>query len=422
MRAARRVVNFDSALLLSGAMVASGVLTYAFHITAAKVLGAGAYGEIALLWGAVFLIAIVLFRPLEQTLSRWIAERLSEGQELRTVLWAVGRIAVGAFGLVLAAAAASWSTVTQQLFNGDGWMTGFLVAAVVGYGASYLVRGVLGGVRWFGGYGVVLLADSIARLLVVAPILLVPSTHVAGAAVVVAAFAGAVAPFLAPRRWLPALRGGSPGPAFDYRGALKFAAPAGVVAAADQLIVNGAPLLVIVLGHGTARAAGIVFAATMLVRAPVYVFQGVAASLLPNFTLLASGDREQLRLVLRRTMLVLVCAGTLIVAGIALVGPAMMRIIYGGEFAASRSNLVLLGASIAFYLAAATFLQALLAIRRAGDGAFAWSVAAVVLCAAYVGTPGSELTRVSVALLAATAANAILHSVLLARALRHARA
>ena len=64
-------------------------------------------------------------------------------------------------------------------------------------------------------------------------------------------------------------------------------------------------LLVIVLGHGTARQAGIVFAATMLVRAPVYVFQGVAASLLPNFTLLGSGDRAQLRRVLRRTMLVL---------------------------------------------------------------------------------------------------------------------
>jgi O-antigen/teichoic acid export membrane protein len=418
LRAARRKVNFDATLLLSGAMVISGVLTYAFHIASAKALGAAAYGQIAILWGSVFLLAIVLFRPLEQTLSRWIAQRLGDGHELRTVLKAVGWIAAGAFGLVLAAAAASWSLITQKLFDGDDWMTAFLVAAVIGYGASYLVRGVLGGVRWFGGYGVVLLADSVARLVFVVPIVFIASTRVAGAAVVAAAFAGAVAPFLAPRKWLPALRGGTPGPSFDYRGALRFAAPAGVVAAADQLIVNGAPLLVILIGHGTAKAAGIVFAATMLVRAPVYVFQGVAASLLPNFTLLGNGNPRELRLILRRTMLVLGGAGVAIVAGIALVGPTMMGLIYGDEFAASRTNLVLLGASVAFYLAAATFLQALLAVRQQVEGALAWSVSAIILCLTYAAATGTELTRVSAALLAATATNALLHRLLLARTLR----
>ena len=57
------------------------------------------------------------------------------------------------------------------------------------------------------------------------------------------------------------------------------------MAGADQLFVNGGPLLVVVAGGpGATRAAGIVFAATMLVRAPVYVFQGLAAALLPNLT------------------------------------------------------------------------------------------------------------------------------------------
>ena len=35
---------------------------------------------------------------------------------------------------------------------------------------------------------------------------------------------------------------------------------------------------------GSRSEVGVVFAATMLVRAPVYVFQGFAASLLPNLT------------------------------------------------------------------------------------------------------------------------------------------
>jgi O-antigen/teichoic acid export membrane protein len=118
-------------------------------------------------------------------------------------------------------------------------------------------------------------------------------------------------------------------------------------------------------------------------------------------------------------MFVLLGAGAAIVAGVALVGPTVMRIIYGGEFAASRTTLVLLAASVALYLAAATFLQALLAVRRSVDGAFAWTISAVILCAAYVAMPGTELSRVSTALLAATATNAVLHRVLLARALRH---
>ena len=43
-------------------------------------------------------------------------------------------------------------------------------------------------------------------------------------------------------------------------------------------------------GAGSTKAAGLAFAATMLVRAPVYVFQGVAAALLPNLRDLNAAD------------------------------------------------------------------------------------------------------------------------------------
>ena len=147
-------------------------------------------------------------------------------------------------------------------------MTAMLIAGVAGYGASYLVRGV-GGVRWFSGYAVVLIADAVGRLAVAAPLLLIASPHLAAAAVAAAGGIGAVAPFVWARRWCPELRGGEARAPFDARGALRFAAPASVVASADQLLINGAPLLVIVLGTGGTAEAGVVFAATMLVRAPV---------------------------------------------------------------------------------------------------------------------------------------------------------
>jgi O-antigen/teichoic acid export membrane protein len=414
-QSSRRTVRFDSALLLSGAMVVSGVLTYAFQILAARRLGAEAFGQIAALWGGVFLLAIVLFRPLEQTLSRSIANRLAQGQEIRSVLRSIGLVSAGAAVAIAIAAVLGWSSVTQGLFHGDSFMTAMLVVGVAGYGASYLVRGVLGGVRWFTGYAVVLLADAVGRLAVAAPLVFVASPHLAAAAVAAAGAAGAVTPFLWARRWLPDLRSGRHGDAFDARGAVRFAGPAGVIAAVDQLLINGAPLLVILLGTGGTKEAGVVFAATMLVRAPVYVFTGVAASLLPNFTLLGNAGRQELGHVLRRTVSILAGSGLVILAGVAVVGPKAMDILYGRGFGVSRVDLVLLGGSVALYLASATFLQALLAFDRGLSVALAWVAAAATLVCSYLAVSGNEVQRVSIALVAATAVNAALHGALLWR-------
>ena len=79
-----RGAALGGAWLLPGAMIVSGVLTYVFHILAARTPGPTAYGQIAVLWGAMFLVAIVLFRPLEQTMSRAIADRLARGEEVRS--------------------------------------------------------------------------------------------------------------------------------------------------------------------------------------------------------------------------------------------------------------------------------------------------------------------------------------------------
>jgi O-antigen/teichoic acid export membrane protein len=419
-RQARVSPRFRSAVLVSGAMAVSGVLTYAFQILAARRLDSSSFGEVAVLWVAVFLVAIVFFRPLEQTLSRSIANRLAEGQEVASVLRSVAAVSVGIAALLAVATAAAWRPLTNGLFHGDPFMTWMLVAGVAGYGASYLVRGMLGGVRWFTGYAVVLLADSFGRLGLAAPLFFTSSRHLAAAAVAGAGLCGALAPLAFARVWLSDLRGGERGGPFDASGALRFAAPAGVVAGADQLLVNGAPLLVILLGTGGTKEAGVVFAATMLVRAPVYVFTGVAASLLPNFTLLAGAAGQELRAVLRRTSAVLVATGLTIVGGVALVGPSAMTILYGGRFDLGRLELVWLGLSVANYLVAATFLQALLALDCGASVAVAWTVAAGALVASYVLLPGTEIARVGLALVVATALNALLHVGLVGKVVRGA--
>src|SRR4051812_11431696 len=71
--------------LVSVATLAAGLLIYAFHVLAARRLGPDAYGQVAVLWAALFLVVIVLFRPLEQTTSRETADRRARGEEAGTV-------------------------------------------------------------------------------------------------------------------------------------------------------------------------------------------------------------------------------------------------------------------------------------------------------------------------------------------------
>jgi O-antigen/teichoic acid export membrane protein len=152
-----------------------------------------------------------------------------------------------------------------------------------------------------------------------------------------------------------------------------------------------------------------VFAATMLVRAPVYVFQGLAAALLPNLTTLyATEGARGLRSQVLRVAGILLALGTVVVLGAAVAGTFAMKVFYGSEFTASRWSLVLLAAGVAVYLAATTFSQALLALDAASRSARAWAIAGIGMVGLYFVLPGSYLMRVSASFAVATAVLGVL--------------
>lgn len=424
-RSRLRAVTKSSALLLSVGTLASGVLAYAFNVVAARALGPADYGPVAVLWAGMFLVSVVLFRPIEQTLSRGIAERVARGEDARAVVRSVGRVTL-VVGLVSAAAVlAAWTPVTDRLFAGHGVLTLALAAGIAGYGVSYFVRGVASGLLWFDGYGLLLLADGAVRLLLVLPLFLVASPAVAAGAIAAAAIGGALAP-LVTRAWqdgaggegpIPARLEGADTPGFELGNALGFAAPAAVIAAADQVLVSGGPLLVALAGGaGAAAAAGTVFAATMLVRAPVFLFQGLAASLLPNLTRFeALGDDEGFRRHLFVTSGALLGFGALLTVAALAYGPEAMHLMFGDGFAVGRGDLALLAGGVGLYLVAATLSQAALARGLTARSAAIWSAAAVTFVAVELTLPGDPFHRVSVAFAAAATVNAALFFPLVAR-------
>ena len=391
--------------VLSAAVLTSGLLAYVFQVLCARTLGADAFGQIAVLWATLFLVTVILFRPVEQTLSRALADRMTRGEEVRTVARAVSGLTAVVAVVLVATFALAWNTLTERLFLGNEVLTLMLALGVVTFGASYVARGAFGGSRWFTGYGLVLVTDAVARLLIAAPLLVVASVDLAAAALACGAVLGTLVPLFVGRHVVTrALTQRDHGARFQLGSALRFAAPASAIAAADQLLVNGAPILVMLEGGDDAsRAAGVVFAATMLVRVPVYLFQGLAASLLPNLTRMqATSGTGDLRRAVSRTVALLLTVGVLTVLAGASVGPSLMQLLFGADFQVDRLSLALLGAGVGFYLGAATISQALLALDFGARAAIAWVSSAVLFVALFVSLPGSELGRVSAAFAIAT--------------------
>ena len=391
--------------LLSVAMVASGGLAYVFLALAARTLGPEAYGRIGVLWAGMFIGVIVLFRPLEQTTARAVADRLARGTEVRTVIRSITTI----YGVVVVlgsvAAVLAWTTVRDRLFLGSDFLTAMLFTGTAVYGLEYVLRGMMAGGRWFKGYAVCLMADAIARVAVALPLVVVASQDIAAAGVAAAGLGGFLVPFVVGRRWLRTLNRDGDGARFHFGAAINFAGAASVIAAADQVLINGGPLLVMLAGgHSASKAAGVVFAATMLVRIPVYVFQGVAASLLPNLTRLHALEHTALfRQTLQRANRLLVLTTVSMTAFAAVAGPLSMGILYGSGYEAGHGELALLGLGVGLYLAAATYSQALLALDRGAQAAAAWTISALAFLGLYAVLEGGQLWRIALAFAIATA-------------------
>ena len=393
-------VDKSDAALMSVGTLASGVLAYAFNVLAARALGPAGYGAIGALWGGMFLLAVLLFRPVEQTVSRAVADHIARGEDSRPAV----RSAAWLTALVTAAAVAgcllAWAPITDRLFGGEPVLTVALVAGLAGYGVSYFARGLVGGVQWFGGYGLVLLADGAIRFVVALPLLIVASQTVAAVAIAAAAVGGAIAPLASRRRVnLRKLAGPRNGARADLGGAARFALPAAVIAGAEQVLVSGGPLLVLIAGgEGAAAAAGVLFAATLLVRAPVFLLQGVQASLLPSLTTFrARGDEASLHRATVKVAVILAGFAAALAAGALIAGPFAMELLYGDEFTAGRVDLALLCVGIGGFMAAGVFCQAALARSQAWAAARGWGAGAVAFVALELTLSGTAFHRVSVA-------------------------
>ena len=133
------------ASLLSIGVGLTGLVTYLYFALASHELSREDYGEVAVLWSAVFITVSILQRPVEQLLSRTISERESRGLPTAEPLRVAATIQLaGSLGFV-AVALLLRGPIQDDLLDGNETLYWIGLGAVAAYGASYFARGFLAG-------------------------------------------------------------------------------------------------------------------------------------------------------------------------------------------------------------------------------------------------------------------------------------
>ena len=366
------------ARILSIGIATTGLVTFAYFSVASYVLDDVAYKQISLLWSVLFITVSVIYRPIEQLLSRTIADRRARGFEhdhpLRTPL-----ILQLSFALAfLAIALLLRGPIQDDLFDGSSTLYWILVVAVLAYAASYFARGWLAGHQWFAFYGGLVFLEALSRL---AFAVAVAVGIAEGQSAVALGMAAAPLVSLVVVPWAFSRRPAAEERARDAdelglgRGG-RFALAVLAVMIAEQTLLNAAVLLVDVTAEDAA-VAGFVFNVLLIARAPLQLFQAIQGSLLPHLAgLEAREGRAEFARAIRVTILAIAGFAGAVALGLVLIGPFAMDLLFDDTFTYGRWGLALVAIGMGAHLAAGTLNQAALARDRAGTAAAAWLVSA----------------------------------------------
>jgi O-antigen/teichoic acid export membrane protein len=422
-----------SAVLLSGGIGLAGLLTYVYFSLASHALSREEYGEVVVLWSATFVAISVLYRPVEQLLSRTVAERRARSLPLGHPL-RIGAVIQGAIAATSAAAMLALRDPLQDdLLSGNETLYWILFAAIVVLGASFFARGFLAGRGSFGVLAGLLLAESAAR----AAFALAVAVGIAeGQEVVALGIAAApclsllVVPVALGRRTAlgdagsgsrpasgrpgqgeePAAIATTPGEPFTLAHGGGFAAAVLLIMLSEQTLLNAGPLLL--RATEGAAAAGFIFNVLMVARAPLVLFQGIATSLLPHLTRLRAGGalagEQAFRLSVRATTIAIAAFTALVSAVLLVAGPDLMQLAFGDKFSYDRAGLLIVALGMGLYLIATTLNQAALAQGQARRAAACWATCAVAFLVWSLVGPLDEFRRVEVGFAGAAALLSVL--------------
>lgn len=382
--ALRRYASDGTAYILAGTVVAS-LGAFLFQVVGGRALGPADFDPVTALLTVHFLVFTVLLLPVEQFEIRRITLGYTGGGG------AVAAVAIG--GAVLATAFTFGAR--DHFFHGEAMYALVGVVAVAGNTVLAIGRGRLAGQRRFRAYGLISALVAMVRVVMAVAIMAVAATGIG------MGWALAIAPFLT-LLWRPFRRGGATATRRGDAG--RFLGGFVLASAASQVLLLAAPLAVRLLDDAPGLMS-VVFVTFQLFRAPLVMVQNLLARVLPPLTNLAAvGEgRELRRWAVRFGMAGLVVA-PVAAAGGAVLGPPVIRLLFGAEFVPAVSVAALAAAGMVLASVALLAGQVLVAEGRTLALAGAWAMGFVAAAMALLPALGGADVRVSTAFVAGEAA------------------
>ncbi len=345
-----------TSFMVTGALIGA-VGAYLFQVYGGRALGPEAFAPVSVLWTAFFILATVLLVPVEQYVTREVASgrrAIPHDFKPTVVMTVLGSAVGGAF---------VWVTL-DDLFEGDPQYIVQIVLLIVGYALLFMGKGVLAGARRFSKVGWVLVVETTARLVAgVVAVQIFASATSLGWAMVIGGFS------VLALGWWRFDTGASRAPAAPAR---KFLGGYAGGTAASQVLLAGAPLAVAALGASPALIS-IVFVTFTLFRAPLTLIFALQGRVLPYLVGLVN-DKSHEKLARIARLVVLGGAGLAAIGGLVgwLIGPDVIELLYGAEFAPSQVVAMAAAAGVMAAAAAQVASQVLVAEGRTRRLALAW--------------------------------------------------
>ena len=374
----------------------TGIFTYAYFLIASHDLSKDAYGEITVLWSAVFITVSTLYRPVDQLLSRHISEHIERGETDVGPVRVAAKIQLClAFGFAVTALILK-KPLEDGLLAGNETLYWVFFSAVLFYAASYFARGYLAGHQQFGLFTTLILSESVFRTMFAALVafgLLSGQSMVAMGIVAAPLLSLMVVPMAITRRSrreaeeraaYAESHGISPEDVgkeeaearevFSLSHGAGFVGSVFLIMFSEQVFLNAGPL--VVRGIEGVAAAGYIFNVLMIARAPLQLFQAVSTSILPHLTALNSSDDpdsdRQFHHSVRMVLLGISAFTAVSFLVMAVAGPKLMQIAFSNKFTYDRAGLLLVVVGMGLYLAAVTINQACLAQGQARRASLRW--------------------------------------------------
>jgi O-antigen/teichoic acid export membrane protein len=395
----------SGARILSIGIASTGILTFGYFSIASHVLGGEAAKRVDLLWSVMFVIISVIYRPIEQLLSRTIAGRRAMGHSEHALR--VPMMIQGSFALIFLALALGLHDQLLRVFDHDQALYDILIVGTLAYAASYFARGWLAGHERFALFGGLVLMESLSRIsFAVAVAVGISSGQTAVAlgmaaapfvslVVVPAAFARQsseresrhfTAPITVDEADAALAGPGTEGVQetaahedLSLRRGGGFAVWVSAIMLSEQTLLNAA-VLTVDATSSNGSLAGIVFNILLIARAPLQLFQAIQTSLLPHLTgLEATEGHDAFAKAIRVTVLAITAFAALVALGLLAIGPFVLRhILFGQQYSYGRVGLALIGVGMGLHLISGALNQAALARDKARAAAGCWLVAAAV--------------------------------------------